>query len=85
MANGADAEKEKMRRFRDDALPLVAKEMPMWQEPHTSPEKVILQQQHSATIRRLVAKLPEPFREAIVLARSTNCLTRKEPTERRPV
>src|SRR6476620_2124723 len=39
MANGADAEKEKMRRFRDDALPLVAKEMPMWQEPHTSPEK----------------------------------------------
>jgi RNA polymerase sigma-70 factor (ECF subfamily) len=45
----------------------VASEMPMWQEPHTSPEEMILQQQDSSTIRRLVTELPEPFREAIVL------------------
>jgi RNA polymerase sigma-70 factor, ECF subfamily len=154
MANDADAEKERMRRFRDGALPhlddlytlarylmrnttdaddmvqecylralrhfdsyrgpamkpwlltilrnvcnaeftrrakgeapvdyaqdeSVAKEMPMWQEPHTPAEKVILQQQDSATIRRLVAELPAPFREAIVL-REVNELTYKQIAE----
>jgi len=44
----------------------VAEEMPMWQEPQASPEKVILRQQDGAIIRRLLAELPEPFREAIV-------------------
>jgi RNA polymerase sigma-70 factor, ECF subfamily len=142
MANGADAEKEKMRRFRDGALPhlddlytlasylmrnatdaedvvqewgpamkpwllailrnvcnaefarrargevptdyaqdeSVAKEMPTWQEPHTSPDKMILQQQDSAAIRQLVTELPEPFREAIVL-REINELSYKEIAE----
>ncbi|MFY9900398.1 MAG: sigma factor-like helix-turn-helix DNA-binding protein, partial [Xanthobacteraceae bacterium] len=41
------------------------------------PEKVMLQQQGSAEIRRLVAELPEPFREAIVL-REVNDLSYKE-------
>jgi RNA polymerase sigma-70 factor (ECF subfamily) len=58
----------------------VAEEMPMWQEPQTSPEKVILQQQDRATIRRLVEELPEPFREAIVL-RELNDLSYKEIAE----
>jgi RNA polymerase sigma-70 factor (ECF subfamily) len=58
----------------------VAEEMPMWQEPQTSPEKVILQQQDRATIRRLVEELPEPFREAIVL-REMNDLSYKEIAE----
>jgi RNA polymerase sigma-70 factor (ECF subfamily) len=154
MANGADAEKEKLRRFRDGAIPYlddlytlarylmrnttdaddmvqecylralrhfdsyrgpamkpwllailrnvcnaeftrrakgeapadyapdesVAQEMPMWQEPDTSAEKVMLQQQDSATIRRLVAELPAPFREAIVL-REINELSYKEIAE----
>jgi RNA polymerase sigma-70 factor (ECF subfamily) len=154
MANGADAEKEKMRRFRDSALPhlddlhtlasylmrnatdaedvveecylralrhfysyrgpamkpwllailrnvcnaefarrargevptdyaqdeSVAKEMPTWQEPHTSPDKMILQQQDSAAIRQLVTELPEPFREAVVL-REINELSYKEIAE----
>ena len=142
MANGADAEKEKMRRFRDGALPhlddlytlasylmrnatdaedvvqewgpamkpwllailrnvcnaefarrargevptdyaqdeSVAKEMPTWQEPHTSPDKMILQQQDSAAIRQLVTELPEPFREAVVL-REINELSYKEIAE----
>jgi RNA polymerase sigma-70 factor, ECF subfamily len=58
----------------------VAEEMPMWQEPQASPEKVILRQQDSATIRRLVAELPEPFREAIVL-REMNDLSYQEIAE----
>jgi RNA polymerase sigma-70 factor, ECF subfamily len=55
-------------------------EMPMWQEPQASPEKMMLQQQDSATIRRLVEELPEPFREAIVL-REMNDLSYKEIAE----
>jgi len=58
----------------------VAEEMPMWREPQASPEKVILQQQDSATIRRLVAELPAPFREAIVL-REINDLSYKDIAE----
>ena len=58
----------------------VVEEMPMWQEPQASPEKMMLQQQDSATIRRLVAELPEPFREAIVL-REMNDLSYKEIAE----
>ena len=50
----------------------LAEEMPMWQEPQASPEKMIVQRQDSATIRRLVAELPEPFREAIVLREMNN-------------
>jgi RNA polymerase sigma-70 factor, ECF subfamily len=53
-----------------------AEAMLMWQEPQTSPEKV-MEQQDSARIWRLVAELPEPFREAIVL-REMNDLSYKE-------
>jgi RNA polymerase sigma-70 factor, ECF subfamily len=53
-----------------------AEAMPMWQEPQTSPEKA-MEQQDSARIWRLVAELPEPFREAIVL-REVNDLSYKE-------
>jgi len=62
---------------QDESVP---EEMPMWQEPQTSPEKMILQQQDRATIRRLVEELPEPFREAIVL-REMNDLSYKEIAE----
>jgi RNA polymerase sigma-70 factor (ECF subfamily) len=58
----------------------VAEEMPMWQEPQASPEKLVLRQQDSAAIRRLLAELPEPFREAIVL-REVNDLSYKEIAE----
>jgi RNA polymerase sigma-70 factor, ECF subfamily len=53
-----------------------AETMPLWQETQTSSEKV-MQQQDSARIWRLVAELPEPFREAIVL-RELNDLSYKE-------
>jgi RNA polymerase sigma-70 factor (ECF subfamily) len=44
-----------------------AEEVPMWQEPQTTPETALLRHQDSATVRRLVADLPQPFREVIVL------------------
>ena len=62
---------------QDESL---AEDMPMWQEPQASPEKLILRQQDSATIRRLVADLPEPFRETIVL-REVNDLSYQEIAE----
>ena len=39
----------------------------MWQEPQASPETTLLREQDGATIRQLIAELPPPFREAIVL------------------
>jgi RNA polymerase sigma-70 factor, ECF subfamily len=41
--------------------------LPLWQEPENSPETAILRRRDSAAIRDLLAALPEPFREAIVL------------------
>jgi RNA polymerase sigma-70 factor, ECF subfamily len=40
---------------------------PLWQEAAASPEAEILRQWDAKTIRRLVAELPDPFRETIVL------------------
>jgi RNA polymerase sigma factor (sigma-70 family) len=55
-------------------------DVPMWQEPSASPETVLLRQQDGDTIRRLVAALPAPFREAIVL-REINDLSYHEIAE----
>jgi RNA polymerase sigma factor (sigma-70 family) len=57
-----------------------AEELPMWQEPQASPETVLLREQDGATIRHLVAELPQPFREAIVL-REVNDLSYQEIAE----
>jgi RNA polymerase sigma factor (sigma-70 family) len=57
-----------------------AEEVPMWQEPQASPETVLLRSQDGATIRRLVAELPQPFREAIVL-REVNDLSYQQIAE----
>jgi RNA polymerase sigma-70 factor (ECF subfamily) len=64
--------------FVDDES--AADEMPMWQEPQTSPEKMMVRQQDTATIRQLVEDLPEPFREVIVL-REMNNLSYQEIAE----
>ena len=50
---------------------------PLWQEPRPSPEAETLHQLDAETIRRLVAELPDPFREAIVL-REINDLSYRE-------
>jgi RNA polymerase sigma-70 factor (ECF subfamily) len=60
--------------FSDDGP---AAEEPVWQEPQSTPESTLLRQQDDATIRRLVAALPGPFREAIVL-REINDLSYQE-------
>ena len=50
---------------------------PLWQEPQASPETEVLHQRDAETIRRLVAELPDSFREAIVL-REINDLSYNE-------
>ena len=50
---------------------------PLWQEPQASPEAEMLHQRDAKTIRRLVAELPQPFRETIVL-REINDLSYRE-------
>jgi RNA polymerase sigma factor (sigma-70 family) len=57
-----------------------AEEVPIWQEPQASPEAALLRSRDGATIRQLVAKLPPPFREAIVL-REVNELSYQEIAE----
>jgi RNA polymerase sigma-70 factor (ECF subfamily) len=53
---------------------------PIWQEPQPSPETALLRRQDGDTIRRLVAALPQPFREAIVM-REVNDLSYHEIAE----
>jgi len=53
---------------------------PIWQEPQASPEAALLRQQDGDTIRRLVAALPQPFREATVM-REINDLSYHEIAE----
>jgi RNA polymerase sigma-70 factor (ECF subfamily) len=50
---------------------------PVWQEPPASPEAAIMRDWDAEAIRRLIAELPVPFREAIVL-REINDLSYRE-------
>lgn len=61
-------------------------QMAVWQEPQASPEGALMRRHDDATIRRLIAALPSPFREVIVL-REINELSYKEiaAVERVPV
>jgi RNA polymerase sigma-70 factor (ECF subfamily) len=52
----------------------------LWQEPQASPETALLRQQDGDTMRQLIAALPQPFREAIVL-REINDLSYQEIAE----
>jgi len=63
----------------DDAEP-TAEQPPIWQQPQSSPEAELLRQWDDQTIRRLVAALPQPFREVIVL-REINNLSYREIAE----
>ncbi len=58
--------KEPIPAAPDEAEPAAAT-APLWQEPQASPEAVLLHYQDGDAIRRLVAALPAPFREVIVL------------------
>jgi RNA polymerase sigma-70 factor, ECF subfamily len=61
----------------DDRAP---EQMPIWQEPSASPEASFIRAHDDETIRRLIAALPPPFREAIVL-REVNDLSYQEIAE----
>jgi len=54
-----------------------AEQQPMWQEAQASPEAGLLRRHDDETIRRLIAALPQPFRETIVL-REVNDLSYQE-------
>jgi RNA polymerase sigma-70 factor (ECF subfamily) len=51
--------------------------VPLWQEPDLSPEAEMLRQRDAETIQTLLADLPAPYREAIVL-RDINDLSYRE-------
>ena len=81
VCNAEFARRSKHERPADYADDEPAPEaLPMWQEPQTSPEAVMLRRHDDDTIRRLIAALPRPFREAIVL-REVNDLSYQEIAE----
>jgi RNA polymerase sigma-70 factor (ECF subfamily) len=53
---------------------------PMWQEQQATPETLLAKQQDGDIIRKLVAALPQPFRETIVM-REVNDLSYQEIAE----
>jgi RNA polymerase sigma factor (sigma-70 family) len=61
----------------DESMDYTIEATPLWQEDQASPETEVLRDRDSATIRHLVAELPAPFREAIVL-REINDLSYRE-------
>lgn len=58
----------------------VAADEPLWQEPQASPEAELMRRHDDETIRRMVASLPQPFRETIVL-RDINDLSYRDIAE----
>jgi RNA polymerase sigma-70 factor, ECF subfamily len=78
---------DEFARRRDGEIPTdygeddtAAEATPVWQEAQASPEGLMLRDQDNAAIRRLIAELPEPFREVIVL-REINELSYQEIAE----
>jgi RNA polymerase sigma factor (sigma-70 family) len=59
---------------------LAADDPSPWQEPQLSPEAELLRRHDDEAIRRLVASLPQPFRETIVL-RDINDLSYRDIAE----
>lgn len=51
----------------DDPPDTKAEDVPLWQEPQPTAETVLLRQHDGETMRKLVAALPQPFREILVL------------------
>jgi RNA polymerase sigma-70 factor (ECF subfamily) len=63
-----------------DVADLAENAVPLWQEPGVSPETAILRQREAEAVAALLAALPEPFREVIVL-RDINDLSYREVAE----
>jgi len=65
---------------RDDATDNGDDAEPLWQEPQASPEAALIRRHDDATVRALVAALPPPFRDTLVL-RDINDLSYREIAE----
>ena len=77
VCRGEFARRSRATLAMDDTTDDAEAAAPLWQEEQASPEAEILHQRDAETIRRLVAELPQPFRETIVL-REINDLSYRE-------
>jgi RNA polymerase sigma-70 factor (ECF subfamily) len=77
LRNVCRAEFARRAGLADAAADVPEGALPLWQEPENSPETEMLRQCDGETIRGLLAALPVPFREAIVL-RDINDLSYRE-------
>jgi len=77
VCRGEFARRSRTTLAMDDTTDDAEAAAPLWQEEQASPEAEILHQRDAETIRRLVAELPQPFRETIVL-REINDLSYRE-------
>ena len=77
VCNGEFARRSRAACTKDGETEEDEGDVPLWQEAAISPESEVLRQRDAKTVRRLVAELPEPFREAIVL-REINDLSYRE-------
>jgi RNA polymerase sigma-70 factor (ECF subfamily) len=77
ICRGEFARRSRSTLAMDDTTDDAEDAAPLWQDKQASPEAEMLRQWDAETIRRLVAELPNPFREAIVL-REINDLSYRE-------
>ncbi len=77
ICRGEFARRSRVTLAIDDTTDDAEDAAPLWQEEQASPETEMLHRWDAETIRRLVAELPDPFREAIVL-RKINDLSYSE-------
>lgn len=77
ICNGEFARRSRSALPMAESMDNAVEATPLWQEDQVSPETEVLRDRDAATIRHLVAELPAPFREAIVL-REINDLSYRE-------
>jgi RNA polymerase sigma-70 factor, ECF subfamily len=77
VCNAEFARRGRLDWFADGDVEAKAEDAPLWQEPQATPESALVRRHDDATIRQLVAALPQPFRETIVM-REINDLSYQE-------
>jgi RNA polymerase sigma-70 factor, ECF subfamily len=77
VCNAEFARRGRLDASADGDVEAHAEDLPLWQEPQATPESALVRQHDDATVRQLVAALPQPFREAIVM-REINDLSYQE-------
>jgi RNA polymerase sigma-70 factor (ECF subfamily) len=80
VCNAEFARRRKQEVSTDCGAEEEAEDVPLWQEPQASPETTLLRQHDDDTVRKLIAALPQQFREVIVL-REVNELSYQEIAE----